>query len=420
MAYIPFIYFTSLLIWHINRRDMRFGAGAMSLLCVDISAFFSIILDVRNLYGDFGCNPYSLTIGGVLLYCTLWTVVLYPIMRLDKKDIRMEMNKSMLFSFLCVFFIVCGIIYIVGTGFIGKVIENLTITRSAAYDNAMSNSTIYKGQRRFWLWIPQIVSNASPLCLLLWFISETISQQRLWIRLGLLGLSVFVMLNAYAGGGRAQLIWYVEIFMILFAYFAPMMSRRKKIIILGTGSVVGLIALIGLLIITLSRFETSVMGYALNSIVGYAGQNLNNFCACLPYIDAGHIYSDRMFPLLIFLTNGMPYDMFEYYSFLGIQYPIQVNVFFTMFGGVLMDLGIVGLLVYLMFYLGIARYLAAPKNNILQTPQMLMFAIVVCVPVRGLYGYPFTTIDGTLYLLFVFALYTFFYYTFKFGRKQIV
>ena len=154
MAYIPFIYFTLLLIWHINRRDMRFGAGAMTVLCVDISAFFSIILDVRNLYGDFGCNPYALSLGGVLLYCTLWTIVLYPIMRLDTKDIRMEITKPELLNLLCVVVIICVLFYIIATGAISLIKEKLTTSRAEAYSDSMDNSKIYQSQRLFWLWIP--------------------------------------------------------------------------------------------------------------------------------------------------------------------------------------------------------------------------------------------------------------------------
>ena len=45
---------------------MRFGAGAMTLLLVDLQSLFSVILDVRNLYGYFGCNPFALTLGGVV------------------------------------------------------------------------------------------------------------------------------------------------------------------------------------------------------------------------------------------------------------------------------------------------------------------------------------------------------------------
>ena len=53
LTYIPFIYFTLWLIIHLINSKMRFGAGAMSLLWIDISAFFFILLDSKNLYGRF-------------------------------------------------------------------------------------------------------------------------------------------------------------------------------------------------------------------------------------------------------------------------------------------------------------------------------------------------------------------------------
>ena len=420
MAYIPFIYFTLLLLWHINRRDMRFGAGAMSLLCVDVSAFFSIILDARNLYGDFGCNPFAITIGGVLLYCALWTVVLYPIMRLDKKDIRMEVIKPELLNLLCIVVIICVLFYVIATGAIGLIQEKLTTSRVEAYSASMDNSNIYHSQRLFWLWIPMIFANASPLCLLLWFISITISPTPLWIRTGLLISSLFLVLSAYAGGGRAQLIWFIEMFAIYYCYFSQEIPQKRKVNVLTAGIIIAVVLFIGLLAITVSRFDSNAPDYALNSFIGYAGQNLNNFCACLPYVDMGHIYGERMLPLTTFLRTGQPYDMFEYYSFLSQHYPMQVNVFFTMFGGALMDMGVIGLCVYLCLYLFIVKRYALPKNQVLSLPKILMFAMVVCVPVRGLYGYPFTTTNGTLFLLTIFALYFVFRYTFKYDKHKII
>lgn len=420
MAYIPFIYFTLLLLWHINRRDMRFGAGAMSLLCVDVSAFFSIILDARNLYGEFGCNPFALTIGGVLLYCLLWSLVLFPILKLDKKDIQMEITKPELLRILCIIAIVCVAIYIIGTGAINLIQEKLLVSRAEAYENSMDNTQIYQGKRRFWLWIPMVFANASPMCLLLWFISISIFPQPLWIRLGLLLSSLFLSIQAFAGGGRAHLIWFLETFAVCFCYFSNVMPRKRKVYVLTAGIAFSVVLLIGLLATTLSRFDSTAADYAFNSIIGYAGQNVNNFCVCLPYIDIGHVYGERVLPLLTFLRTGQPYDMSEYYSFLAQFYPFQINVFFTMFGGLLMDMGVIGLCIYLCFYLVITNYMASPRNQVLSTPQILMFALVVCVPIRGLYGYPFTTTNGTLYLFLIFFSYILFRYTFKFGKRKII
>ena len=96
LAYIPFIYFTLLLIIHLANSNKRFGAGAMSLVWIDISALFSIILDARNLYGEWGCNDYALSFSGIALYCLLWTVVLFPLTQLDKKELTISITKEKL------------------------------------------------------------------------------------------------------------------------------------------------------------------------------------------------------------------------------------------------------------------------------------------------------------------------------------
>lgn len=399
---------------------MRFGAGAMTLLLVDLQSLFSVILDVRNLYGYFGCNPFALTLGGVMLYCVLWTILLFPILQLDRKDICMKITKPKLLHSLCIVTIVCVLIYIFGTGSVGKIIEKLATTRAEAYEVSMDNSQFYQGKRQFWLWIPMIFANASPLCLLLWFLSETIAPQPLWIRIGLLLASSFLMVSAYAGGGRALLIWYVQIFVIFFAYFANLIPAHKKKWILILLVIIGVSAFVGLLSITLSRFDANATDYAFDSFVGYAGQNLNNFCACLPYSNIEFLFGDRVAPLTTFLSTGKPYDMEEFYGELSMFYPLQVNVFFTVFGDVLMDTGVIGLGMYLLLYLLFAKLFVLPRHHVLSTQQILMFALIVCIPVYGMYSYPFVRTTSTLYQLTLFALYVLFRYSFKYGKHKII
>lgn len=413
MASIPFIYFTLWLIAHLRRKDMRFGAGAVALLWIDISSFFSVLLDIRNLYGDWGCNDYAISLGGVLLYCLLWTIVLYPLTRLDNKDIRLSVRKQKLFRYLCIFFIVCGAIYIFGSGAYANIIENLQSSRSDAYDSSIDNSSIYSGKRQILLWIPMIVSKSWPLLLLCWFISVSICPQSVWVRFGLLVLSMFLMISGYAGGGRAQIIWWMITFIIYYCLFSPFIEAPKRKIIIGLFGGFTAIGIGGIAAITLSRFDASVAGYAIDSIIGYAGQPLNNFCSLLPYSDSFHLYSDRIFPLTNFLLTHQPYDMKEYYEFLGGIYPIQVNVFFTIFGCILMDIGYIGLLVFLLIYYIITQEICINKTDI-EFSHLIVLAILFCFPVRGLFGWPFLgQLTESLGIFFSIGLYIIFKYTFK-------
>lgn len=419
LVYIPFIYFTIWLIIHFSNPKMRFGAGAMSLLWIDISAFFAILLDTRNIYGDWGCNDYALSLSGVCLYCALWTIVLYPITRLDNKEWKFQVTKQRLFSIMCVVLIICTGIYIMAIG-ATNIVERLSMARHEAYSDSTDSSIIYQSKGQFLLWIPLVVSRSWPLLLLCWFISFCVAPQRNWIKIGLLISSVFMMISGYADGGRAQLIWWCITFLIYFFLFLPHMKPRQRIIGFILIIFIGSLAVIGTLSITLSRFDSSAQGYALNSIIGYAGQPLNNFCAILPYADTFHIYLDRIFPLTNLFLNHQTYNLHDYYDFLSQHYPLQMNVFFTIFGSLLIDVGWGGLLIYLILCIILFYSTIYSKKYILDMSQSSILAVYICIPVRGFFDYPFFGHISTLYILLSIGIFFIFKLKINYGNKKIL
>lgn len=414
MAYIPFIYFTTWLILHLRKPNMRFGAGAMSLLWIDICSVFQILLDIRDLYGDFGCNDYAISAVGVLLYCILWTIILYPLTRLDDKGLQLHINKTQLFRYLCIFFVLCGVFYVIVSGSYTKIIDNLQGSRIDAYERSMDNSTIYHSQRQFWLWVPMVITMMWPLLLLCWFMSISLCKQSAWIRFGLLFISMYMALMAFAGGGRAQILWWGLTFLIYYCLFRPQIEPSKRKIIIGLFSGLAAIGLLGFMAITLSRFDSSVSDYALDSFIGYAGQPLNNFCAFLPYVDVVHLYPDRLFPLTNFLLTHQPYNLHDYYDFLGGVYPIQVHVFFTYAGDILTDAGVIGLVLFLLLYIFVTKKMLYFSNSKIEFSQLIIVIILFYFPVRGIFSWPFLgQLTETLGILMSIGLYVLFKYNFK-------
>lgn len=420
LAYIPFIYFTLSLIIHLANPKKRFGAGAMSLLWIDISAFFSILLDSKNLYGQFGCNEYAISFTGVLLYCLLWTIILVPILKLDHKDITLEkqLRKPGLFKFVCIFIIICMSIRLLTTDYLAILKEILQSDSSDIYASKLEKDVYSGGANLFWLWIPNIVSSFTVLYLLCWWISITICQQSKLISTCLLLFSSFAMLLEFATGGRAQLIWWIAMFLILYFLFKSALSHKQNKYILVVFSCFFTIVFTGFIIITLSRFDDGASN-AIDSLIGYSGQQLNNFCAILPYVDIAHLYPDRVFPLCQYIINKQPYDMLEYYSFLHDVYPIRMNVFFTLFGSLLIDTGILGLLIFLLLYYVLTAKLNS-SNDVINSSSLFMWGLLFCIPVRGLFGWPYTNFSNTLYIWFSIALFILFHYNIKSGNKKIV
>lgn len=421
LAYIPFIYFTLWLIRHIANPHMRFGAGAMSLLWIDTSAFFSILVDIRNIYGQFGCNEFALSWMGVLLYCALWTIILLPLTKLDQVDIEIQPleSKQTLFKFICIFLIICMFIHMAIAGSISNIREQIIMDLSDAYSEKLSRDSYSGGAGAMWQWIPNIVALFTPLYLLCWFISITICKQSKLISSLLLLSSTLGMIVGFVNGGRASLFWWIITFLVYLFLFKPSLSPvQRKRIGLTFISFAGC-AFLGIVLITLARFEDGSM-QALDSFIGYAGQQVNNFCAFLPHADFFHLYPDRLFPLYQYVVKNQSYDMLEFYSYLSSIYPIKMNVFFTVFGGLLVDTGVLGLLVFLVLYILATRYLRYSINNKITIPYLFILSLILCIPIRGLFGWPFTNYHNTLYIIFNICLLLCFKYHIKYGRKTIV
>lgn len=419
LIYIPFIYFTLWLILHLVNPNNRFGAGAMALLWVDLSAFFAILIDFRNLYGQFGCNSHAISFIGIILYCALWTIILYPLIRLDNNNIQISSItiKPKLFRFLCVFLILCMIIHI-GQLDLATLKNQLLMDSSEAYSDKFERAMYAGGAKQYWMWVPNIVASFTPLYPLFWFISITICKQPKWISILLLLFSLLSMIVGFSDGGRAALLWGIMTFLMYFFLFKHKLSsiQLKNITILF--ACITCIALIGFTLITISRFDDGANN-AIDSFIGYAGQPINNFCAFLPYTDFAHLYPERIFPLYQYAVKHEALRLSDIYAVLSNIYPIQVNVFFTLFGELLMDTGVLGLIIFLVLYTWVTRTFLKGHST-LNIQHLFIIGIILCIPVRGLFAWPFTTYSDTLYLFFSLCLYLIFQYNITYGNKQLI
>ena len=418
LTFIPFIYFTGWLILHLSSPKMRFGAGAMALLWIDISSFFAICIDMCDLYGQFGCNKDYISLFGVILYCILWTIILYPLMNLDKKDIILPSNdtKPVLFKYICIFMIICMLIHLAITD-ISDLTHRLSRDVAELYSEKQERDVSTGGQKQYWSWIPNIVASFSVLYNLCWFISITINKQRKIISFPLLLSSAFSMLVGFASGGRAALLWWTITFLTLYFFFKPKLSSRQLHIIRLCLMLFGGIGAIGFAFITMARFDDGANN-ALLSFIGYAGQPINNFCAFLQHADFAHLYPDRIFPLYQYIVKHQALKLTDYYTFLSNIYPLQMHVFSTLFGELIIDTGVAGLIIFLILYTKITHSISLKNSFPLQ--DLFLIGILFCIPVRGLFAWPLSSYFESLYILFSIFLYIIFKYSFRYGEKKLL
>ena len=420
LIYIPFIYFTTWLILHLCVSKARFGAGAMSLLWVDLSALFAIILDARNLYGEFGCNPNAISLTGIIIYCLCWTIALYPLIKLDKISFdELSVTKPRLFTIICYVFIFSMVAHIAFID-IDSIIAGFTKDMSEAYSESLESGTYQGGAGNFIMWIPNIISSFGPLYLMLWFISLTLCRQNRIIRIGLLLSSMLAMISGVAAGGRAQLIWWFITFMIYFYLFKPTLSKQHirsiYILLISAGSLV----LIAFLAITLSRFDDGG-DQAMDSFIGYAGQQINNFCTIIPHAKIGPTYPKHILPLSNYIINHEAVRLQDYHAIIGDAFPYQMNVFFTFFGDLIHDIGLGGLCVFMIMYMLIcSRIVDNKQEGSFTFAKLLLMSILIRVPVEGLFSWPFVNYRHSLFMLFTCGMFFIFQYTLKYGQKRIL
>lgn len=409
MTVIPLVYFSFMTIYFFHRyRSWNLVSALFSILIV--FSFFSLLVDVNNLYGEWGNNENYLSFFGVILYCFLWTVVILPFMKFCGKDFVITINKPQLFNYLCYFLLFCSFVYAVFSFDINSIITNLMSDGADMYqENSEAAHSNYraKGKMQILLWIPLVINKGWPLLLLLFFINLLYSNKTL-ASLFLI-LSLLNVIVALSGGGRAMVIYWIFFFYVYFSFFYNMLSLKlkKQIIVFVSFFIVIIVSLF--LSITLSRFDN---GNSFDSIIGYAGQTLNNFCAFIYNSDLVNTNIQRIFPFYSLLLGKGSFSHVHYYDFLNQRYSIEVNNFSTLFGEIALDLGCFGLMVWLIGYLLTFRLIKINGSSI-DVSSLFLFVVLLMVPILGFFAYPYVFHFTTAFLLFSFLCYFMFRFNFR-------
>ena len=229
MLLIPFIYFILLTAYfYMKHRCLNLDITA-TLILVAIS-FFSILIDIYNVYGDYGINEYAVTLPSILLYCLQWTIILLPIHHLSCIKLQKhEPHKLFFLSTIIIILIVSSSIMIATS--LSDIKEALIMDMVDVYNqNAALRSVGGHGESNYLLFLPQIFVSAPfpTLALFLWFYLKSFTKTPAIIRIGLLVASIVQAILSIIVAGRAALIYWVFDFFLLFGYFYQYLSSHLK------------------------------------------------------------------------------------------------------------------------------------------------------------------------------------------------
>ncbi len=413
MPYIPFVYFICLAAFFYTKRK-RWGIDIAATCILIVISFFSIMIDINDVYGDYGINYDNMTLPTICLYCIQWTLVLVPLHFLS----GLELNKhpQIKVSLLYILFvIIAASSFIMIATSLEDIRDALIMDMADVYEQHINDMSSQKsGLANYLMFLPQIfVTTPFPtLALFLWFYMKTFMKCPAFLEIGILIASIAQAILAIIIAGRSAIVFWTFDFFLLFSYFYHYMSKSLKrkffVMALVMGTLIGSV----FVSITISRFDDVKNDRdPFVSLYGYAGQHVNNFCTMIVKGADSPFQISRVFPLIGKMT-GQPFDLIEHYQKTTTQVDAVVNVFDTFGGELYLDLGWFGYIMFFIMLFGIT-HLMKMRMTEMEFHNIFILVIFVAFYTRSLFSWPFTGHYTTIAIMLVFAIRYMFKYIFK-------
>ena len=202
-------------------------------------------------------------------------------------------------------------------------------------------------------------------------------------------------------GGRTQMIyWLLSLGFNIVLFQKYIDSEKKKQLYKYVTVIVSVIALY-VFAATIARFASSDWGTK-NSLLIYIGQPYLNFCYFYEnYQNFNHFTLERIFPLSSSLING-DFNLQEYRDSIFNRTGLNIGIFYTLLGDLLVDTGLKGVFIYSTIYYLIATHYT--RKNTIDLSSLLIINILFLIPLQGVFYYSFwkrqVTFCALLVLLF--------------------
>jgi oligosaccharide repeat unit polymerase len=386
MIFLPFIYFSLLLLVHYIRTK-TFNLGTLLLVLYSFSALISIILYKT----DFLFYQHiEIKLSSCIYYCGMLTMFFAPFLTNRHTKIeKTSLPNLKLFNLISYFFIIINITAIVLT-------LNYTVfilSHDAGAFKTDSKLLMRLGYNigffeTIGISIFQYFSDFYIVNLIFFFYSITYLKKNLIFNSLLLISSMSTIVNGLSVGGRTQMIYWILVFISIYLFFKNQMSQSTKRFVSKTFFVLLSIFSVYFIGITISRFSgaySSATNYhELISIAEYSGQSFlrfNEFFTSFHYDD----YTlARIFPILHDIFSSSKFDLSKYRQML----PMNIGIFYTFLGDLFVDVGVMGTIIYLivyrsMFSLTQKKY----KNNTIRFHKVLLLFMFYQIPLNGLFYY---------------------------------
>lgn len=413
MIAIPFIYF-SFLAWFLIRKHEGVDISAFVVLVYAFSAFCSILLDILNIYninGVFDKIPISPV--ATISYCALITLAIIPFSKVQSCNIKdIDLQKPWIVDLLSWVLIFTFLITLYNSYANIETLAhtNLKDIRDEVYGEIQKEKLT---GIQWLLALPStLFSQFSPIAILIYFINIAKGRKSTIFNLLILSASLTPVLEAALIAGRTQPIYWFLSFMMLYIFFRPILSTTQRHRAILPFWVIGGVVLLFIGAITISRFATKDVSNdtgTLDSLIAYSGQSFVNFNYFFCNYHASAIHFDRIFPLTNYFIIHPGWNLGDYRDMIWSDSGLKIGVFFTFLGDLLIDLGNIGMWVYILLYFCISKYVCKTANEegTIRLSRLLVILILILIPLQGVFYYSYYKVNigyfivGTLIICWI-------------------
>ena len=418
MILIPFIYFTALFIYLRKKHDGIDVSAFLSLLYAFMS-FFAIIIEIRGVYDINGvCERTPITFGATISYCALLTLSIIPFSRLRSTSLKnITITKPQLMDFVSWGLILTFILTLIMlfSDIYTALTSDLSEVRSMVYGDDEGH---HVSGLRWWLLLPNtLFSQFSPIAILFFYINVSQSRKSNLFNYMLLASSITPILSAILIAGRTQIIYWLLSYLLCFFLFRNQMNAEQRRIVVRPFLVFAGAFVLFFASVTLARFTTNTLDSdtnTLNSVIAYTGQAFINYNNFFNHYICHKISFNRIMPVSHYFVIDPGWTLKNYRAQIMSQTGMNIGVFYTFLGDLMVDLSKVGMTIFVLLFAGISTFLSRQEeDNSIPIYRMLLVQLLILIPLQGLFYYSFHRVDVGYYIIGTLILSYFFKYTFK-------
>lgn len=406
MLYVPFVYFSCLLYYVIQKHGI--GISACMISSYALSSLFSIILYIKDyeyFLVDFG--SIEITPIPTIIYCSLLTISIYPFLRLDSNlasSIRPIKNKK-IFSLLSFSFIIAFLLLIMlfGKQFVFNIMfGNLGELRSEAYGSGQSLTDSLSGISRIIATPVMIIGHVAYFAIPLFFYNLCFNPEKRFFNSFLLFSSLSPVFLGVLNVDRSKTFYWVLLFVMCFCWFRKFLAEEsQKSYLKRIGFLVLGLLLSFFISATISRFGERESGSEGGFII-YAGQPFLNFANLWNSYNNSEITFARVFPFFNYFFGGN-IQVGEWNDVAYQKSGMHINLFFSYLGMFLVDVGKISVFIAVFFINRISTFIVNRQiisGIVCISDVLLLFAVAIVVQC-GVISYFYSGIDRFIGLFFI-------------------